>query len=83
MIGTGVIVEKVLKLVGEQFKKKFKLDKVLDYVENPNDADERIDKLELDAFHQGKLIDKLLENSHPKREFVLCEKCKQQIKETD
>ena len=83
MIGTGIIVEKVLKLAAKQFNKKFKLDKVLDYVENPNDADERIDKLEVNVFHQGKLISQLLDDSHPKRDFVICEKCKQQIKENE
>ena len=83
MIGTGIIVEKVLKLAATQFKKKFKLDKVLDYVENPNDADKRIDELELTVFHQGKLLKQLLEDSHPNRDFVLCEKCKKQIKEIE
>ena len=76
MIGTGIIVDKVLKIVVKQFQKQFKLDKVLDYVEKPNDADDRIDKLELTVFHQGKLIKQLLEE----RDFVLCE-CKKQIKE--
>ena len=78
MIGTGIIVEKVIKLLAKQFK----FDKILDYVENPNDADERIDKLEVNIFHQGKLISQLLDDSHPKRDFVICEKCKQQIKES-
>ena len=82
MIGTGIIVDKVLKLAAKQFKKKFKLDKVLDYVEKPNDADERIDKLELTVFHQGKLISQLLEDSHSQRDFVICEECKKQIKES-
>ena len=83
MIGTGIIVDKVLKLAATQFKKKFKLDKVLDYVEKPNDADERIDKVELTVFHQGKLISQLLEDTHPERDFVICKKCKNKIKETD
>lgn len=30
--------------------KVFKLDKILDYVELPNDADKRIDDLEVDVF---------------------------------
>ena len=83
MIGTGIIVEKVLKLAAKQFRKQFKLDEVLEYVQNPNDADKRIDELELTVFHQGKLIKQLLEDSHPKRDFVLCEKCKKQIKENE
>ena len=40
--------------------KQFKLDKVLRYVEDPNDADERIDKLETTVFQQGRLIEYLI-----------------------
>jgi hypothetical protein len=82
MIGTGIIVKQAIKLLAKQFKLN-KIDKILDYVENPNDADKRIDELELTIFHQGKLIKQLLEDSHPKRDFVLCEKCKKQIKENE
>ena len=79
MLGQKLIIDAVVKII----KKTFKFDKVLDYVEKPNDADERIDKLELTVFHQGKLISNLIDDSHPKRDFVICEKCKQQIKEID
>ena len=78
MIGQKLIVDAVIKVI----KKTFKFDKVLDYVEKPNDADERIDKLELTVFHQGKLISQLLEDTHPERDFVICEECKKQIKES-
>ena len=57
------------KLV-EYLAKKFKFNKILKYVEEPNDADERIDKLETTQFQQGRLI-----------EFILAEKpceCKKQ-----
>ena len=37
-----LILNQVRKLIAKQFK----LDKVLDYVEKPNDADKRIKKLE-------------------------------------
>ena len=77
MIGQKLIVDAVIKVI----KKTFKFDKVLDYVEKPNDADERIDKLELTVFHQGKLIAQLLDDSNPERDFVICEECKKQIKE--
>jgi len=44
------IAQAVLKLIMpqllEHFVKVFKLDKVLDYMELPNDADKRIDKQE-------------------------------------
>ena len=43
------------KLV-EYLAKKFKFNKILKYVEEPNDADERIDKLETTQFQQGRLI---------------------------
>ena len=79
MLGQKLIIDAVVKII----KKTFKFDKVLDYVEKPNDADERIDKLELTVFHQGKLISNLIDDSHPERDFVICEKCKQQIKEID
>ena len=82
MIGTGIIVKQAIKLLAKQFKLN-KIDKILNYVENPNDADKRIDELELTVFHQGKLISQLLDDSHPKRDFVICEKCKQQIKENE
>ena len=42
----GLIIKKVLDLVMKQLLKQFKLDKIKDYVEKPNDADKRIDKLE-------------------------------------
>ena len=66
----AVILKSVVKLVAKQFK----LDKILDYVENPNDADKRIDKLELDVFA-------LQQVSHEPRDFIVCDKCKQKIKE--
>ena len=73
MIGAGIVADKVISII----LKKFKLDKVLDYVENPNDADERIDKLELDVYHQSKLIEKLEKDSHP----PVCKECNKKIKE--
>ena len=71
MIGAGIVADKVISII----LKKFKLDKVLDYVENPNDADERIDKLELDVYHQSKLIEKLEQDS------LVCDMCNKKIKE--
>tara|TARA_Y100000593_G_C4167452_1_gene265163 strand:- start:259 stop:492 length:234 start_codon:yes stop_codon:yes gene_type:complete len=65
----AIILEKLVKAVS----KKFKLDKVLKYVEDPNDADDRIDKLETTVFQQGRLI-----------EFMLAEKpCKCKKKKFD
>ena len=68
----GIIIAKVVKLIAKQFK----LDKILDYVENPNELDEEVDKLK-------ERIMRLEVNSHPKRDFVLCDMCKEKIKEID
>ena len=78
MIGQKLLVDAVIKIV----KKTFKFDKVLDYVENPNDADKRIDELEMNVFHQGKLIEKLSKEVLLNMQS-LCEICKKQIKEKE
>lgn len=72
-----LVAKSVLKLVAKQFK----LDKILDYVENPNDADKRIDELELDVFTLKQQVKELNEMAHKPREFVKCNDCKEQIKE--
>jgi len=74
MIGTGIIVEKVLELAGKQLRKQFKLDKVLEYVEEPNELDE-------DVKHLKARVHSLEKMSHPQRDFIVCNKCKQKIKE--
>ena len=72
-----VVIGKLVDFIA----KKFKLAKILKYVEDPNDADERIDQLETTVFQQGRLIEFLLRDSHPKRDFIVCDKCKKQTKE--
>ena len=73
-----MIIEGILKKIA----KKWKLDKLIQYVEDPNDADERIDKRETDlvasnkrndkledaVFQQGKLIEMLLINNNKEKE---------------
>ena len=59
-----LIINKVLEIATKKITKKFKLGKVLDYVEQPNDADERIDKLEISVFNLRNRIEKLEERSH-------------------
>ena len=73
-----MIIEGILKKIA----KKWKLDKLIQYVEEHNDADERIDKLETDlvasnkrndkledtVFQQGKLIEMLLINNNKEKE---------------
>ena len=65
MIGTGILVEKVIKLLAKQFK----LDKILEYVENPNELDE-------DMKHLKARIYSLEKMAHPSRDFVICDDCK-------
>ena len=42
----GIIVKKVLELVMKQILKKFNLDKMQKYVEQPNELDKKVKKLE-------------------------------------
>ena len=70
MILTKLVINQVFKLV----TKKFKLDKVLSYVEDYNELDVKVKHIE------GRLH--LLEQvAHPQRDFVVCEKCENNIKE--
>ena len=73
----AIVAQAVVKLVAKQFK----LDKILSYVEEPNDADERIDKLEIDMFKLQSKVNALQDYSHEPRDFVVCEECKKKIKE--
>tara|TARA_Y100001938_G_scaffold149732_1_gene237692 strand:- start:224 stop:460 length:237 start_codon:yes stop_codon:yes gene_type:complete len=73
----ALVVNAVVKLLAKQFK----LDKILSYVEEPNDADKRIDELELDVFGLKQRIKALDEIAHEPRDFVSCNKCKKKIKE--
>jgi len=66
----AILIQKVVKLIAKQFK----LDKILDYVEKPNELDDEIEKLR-------ERIIRLEANSHAPREFVICEVCKEKIKE--
>lgn len=64
----AIIFEKFFRALA----KKFKLKKMLKYVEEPNDVDERVDKLETIQFQQGRLIEFLLVDSHPKKDSESC-----------
>jgi hypothetical protein len=72
MIGTGIIIEKVVKLIAKQFK----LDKILDYVENPNELDE-------DVKHLKARVHSLEKMAHPSRDFVICDDCKCKVVVTE
>ena len=51
-----MVINKIVDLLAKQFK----LYDLMKYVKEPNDADERIDKLESTVFQQGRLIEMLL-----------------------
>jgi len=55
----GLLVKKVLDLVMKQVLKQFKLDKVLDYVEKPNDLDKQIEVLQKKVNKYGKVIEEI------------------------
>ena len=61
----AVIIQKVIKLIASQFK----LDKILDYVENPNELDEEME-------HLRARVESLEKIAHPSRDFVICDECK-------
>ena len=77
MMITELLTKTVVKMVAKQFK----LDKILSYVEDPNDADKRIDELELDNFGLKQRIKRLDEMAHEPRDFVSCNVCSKKIKE--
>ena len=51
-----MVINKIISLLAKQFN----LYKIMKYVEEPNDADERIDELERTVFQQGRLIEFIL-----------------------
>ena len=53
-----MVINKIVSLLAKQFK----LHDIMKYVKEPNDADERIDKLETTVFQQSRLIEMLLIN---------------------
>ncbi len=78
----GVIVKKVLDLVLKQLLKKFKLDKIQKYVEEPNELDKQVEAMKKDLNKYGKYIEEaekelaiLKEMAHPERELI-CKCCK-------
>tara|TARA_R100001591_G_scaffold56578_1_gene66226 strand:- start:209 stop:496 length:288 start_codon:yes stop_codon:yes gene_type:complete len=78
----GVIVKKVLDLVLKQLLKKFKLDKIQKYVEEPNELDKQVKVMKKDLNKYGKYIEEaekelaiLKKMAHPERELI-CKCCK-------
>ena len=58
-----MVINKIVNLIAKQFK----LYDIMKYVKEPNDADERIDKLETTVFQQGRLIEMLLLNKNKEK----------------
>ena len=74
-MGDIIIVTKlVINSVAGKLAKHFKLDKIMNYVFDDNELDEKVKCIE----DKVELLEKL---SHAPREFVICNKCKKQIKE--
>ena len=69
-----ILSKMIVSQVTSYFVKHFKMDKVMNYVFNDNELDDKTRSLE----DKVKLLEMM---AHPKREFVICEKCKKKIKE--
>ena len=65
-----MVINKIVNLLAKQFN----LFKVMKYVEEPNDADERIDKIEKTVFQLSRLVEMILRDSRPKKETITKEK---------
>ena len=61
------IIKNIIKIVMKQLLKQFKFDKIQKYVEEPNELDKKVEKLE-------KTVKRLQKLSHPVADFV-CTKC--------
>jgi len=73
-MGKMIIPKMLINQVADALTKHFKLDKMMSYVFEDNTLDKKTKRLD----RRIKMLEKL---SHAPREFVVCEKCKKQIKE--
>lgn len=72
MIGSKLIIN----MVANKLTKHFKLDKIMNYVFNDNELDEKTKN------HEDRI--KILESmAHPKKDFVVCNECNKQIKQKE
>ena len=88
----GILVKKVLDLVMKHLMKNFaldKFDKIVDYVEKPNDLDKQMNVFHKKIDKYGKYIEELDKNiailkkdSHPPQEFICCRRCGCEIAKT-
>jgi peptidoglycan hydrolase CwlO-like protein len=55
----GLIVKKVMEVVMKQLMKQFKLDKIQEYVEQPNELDKQVKSLKKSVNKYGKYIEEI------------------------
>ena len=55
----GLIVKKVMEVVMKQLMKQFKLDKIQEYVEQPNELDKQVKSLKKSVNKYGKYIEEM------------------------
>ena len=82
-----MVVDKLIKLAGDYalklIAKKFKLQKLLDYVEKPNDNNKSIDRLFTINQSLESRVSYVERTLDSKRKFVICEKCKCHVEEKE
>ena len=71
MLVSKLIINAAVKLL----KRQFKLDKILKYVEQPNELDNKSEELE----NRIKLLEAF---AHPSQEYICCRKCGCEITKT-
>ena len=76
-----IIGEKIIEIAIKAIAKKFKLTKILEYVEKPNELDKSVERLFKINTALAQRIGDLERYSHPKRNFVVCDECKCKIEE--
>ena len=62
------IVKRIASSIIKNIMEKRSIKKMQEYVEEPNDADDRIDKLEVTVFQQGRLIEFMLNEKSKNKE---------------
>ena len=80
-----IVGEKIIEIVIKAVAKKFKLSKILKYVEKPNVLDESVDRLfNISQSLEFRItdIEKYYHNRPPPRDDFMCKKCSKQIKES-
>ena len=78
-----IVGDKIIEIAIKAIAKKFKLTKILEYVEKPNVLDKSVDRLYNITQALASRVRDLESDSHPKRDFVVCEKCKCEVEETE